>query len=104
MATRARRVSTVTTTLALAALTPAFAGTGGDTMPWNGPIDKIVGNLTGPTAKAASILLFVIAGIVWGTSNHERGANRLFQALIAAAILLAAPTIIDTLGIAGALL
>ena len=98
------RISSLATTLALTCLAPAFAGTGGDTMPWNGPIDKIVNNLTGPTAKAASILLFVIAGIVWGTSNHERGANRLFQALIAAAILLAAPTILDTLGITGALL
>jgi type IV secretory pathway VirB2 component (pilin) len=104
MATRARRVLVASTTLALAALSPAHGGTGGDTMPWNGPIDKIVSNLTGPTAKAAAVLLFVIAGIVWGTSNHERGANRLFQALIAAALLLAAPTILDTLGIVGALL
>jgi type IV secretory pathway VirB2 component (pilin) len=67
MAPRNRRVALVAsmaTTLALTCLSPAFAGTGGDTMPWNGPIDKIVNNLTGPTAKAASILLFVIAGIV----------------------------------------
>jgi type IV secretion system protein VirB2 len=103
-AVRLVRVANLAIAFALTALSPAFAGTGGDTMPWNGPIDKIVNNLTGPTAKAASILLFVIAGIVWGTSNHERGANRLFQALIAAAILLAAPTILDTLGITGALL
>src|SRR6476619_1934540 len=93
------RVCLAATTLALSAFTPAFAGTGGETMPWHGPLDKIVNNLTGPTDKAASILLFVIAVIVWGTSNHERGANRLFQALIAAAILSAAPTILDTLGI-----
>jgi type IV secretion system protein VirB2 len=101
---RSRRVAVVLTTLALTAFSPAFAGTGGDSMPWNGPIDKIVNNLTGPTAKAASVLLFVIAGIVWGTSNHERGANRLFQALIAAAILLAAPTMLEALGITGGLL
>jgi type IV secretion system protein TrbC len=83
---------------------PAYAGTGGSDMPWNGPLTKIQDNLTGPTAKAIAVVLFVIAGAVWGFSNHERGATRLAQAILGAALLLAAPTILDTLGISGAIL
>jgi type IV secretion system protein TrbC len=83
---------------------PAYAGTGGSDMPWNGPLTKIQENLTGPTAKAIAVVLFVIAGAVWGFSNHERGATRLAQAILGAALLLAAPTILDVLGIQGAIL
>lgn len=92
--------------LFLLASVPAYAGTGGSggsTMPWNGPLTKIQDDLTGPTAKAISVILFVIAGAVWGFSNHERGATRLAQAILGAALLLAAPTIIETLGIQGAI-
>jgi type IV secretion system protein VirB2 len=90
--------------LFLLAAVPAYAGTGGSDMPWNGPLTKIQDNLTGPTAKAIAVVLFVIAGAVWGFSNHERGATRLAQAILGAALLLAAPTILDVLGIQGAIL
>ena len=92
------------TAVFLLASVPAHAGTGGSDMPWNGPLTKIQDNLTGPTAKAIAVVLFVIAGAVWGFSNHERGATRLAQAILGAALLLAAPTILDTLGITGAVL
>ena len=35
------------------------AGTGGPIMPWNGPLQRLLDNLSGPTAQTLGMLAFV---------------------------------------------
>jgi type IV secretion system protein VirB2 len=69
----------VLSALALSAvLTPARTSWAqlsfGACCPWNGPLDAIVTNITGPTVKAIAILLVIGAGI--GFASTEGGAFR----------------------------
>jgi type IV secretory pathway VirB2 component (pilin) len=95
--------ATAVTTAALAT-GPAHAGTGGSDLPWNHPLQVVVDNLTGPTAKTIAALAFVLGGAMWAFTSHEQGAKRFGQALFGVAIVLGAVNLVDALGFQGALL
>ncbi|HVT16761.1 MAG TPA: TrbC/VirB2 family protein [Thermoanaerobaculia bacterium] len=80
----------------------AQAGTGGSDLPWNHPLQVVVDNLTGPTAKTVAALAFVIGGAMWAFTSHEQGAKRFGQALFGVAIVLGAVNLVDALGFQGA--
>lgn len=83
---------------------PAWAGsTGGADMPWNGPLDVVLSNLTGPTGRALAALMFVIGGAIWGFTRHEEGAKKFGQALFGIAVMLGAVQIVGVLAFAGAM-
>jgi type IV secretion system protein VirB2 len=88
---------------ALLAAPPAWAGTGGADLPWNQPLQTVVDNLTGPTAKTISALAFVLGGAMWMFTSHEQGAKRFGQALFGVAIVLGAVNLVNALGFQGAL-
>lgn len=81
----------------------AHAGTGGQDLPWNHPLQVVVDNLTGPTAKTVAALAFVLGGAMWMFTSHEQGAKRFGQALFGVAIVLGAVNIVDALGFQGAI-
>jgi type IV secretory pathway VirB2 component (pilin) len=83
--------------------TAAEAGTGGADLPWNQPLQVVVDNLTGPTAKTISALAFVLGGAMWMFTSHEQGAKRFGQALFGVAIVLGAVNLVNALGFQGAL-
>ncbi len=103
---RSKRFATIgwlAGTLALLAAAPARAGTGGTDLPWNQPLQVVVDNLTGPTAKTISALAFVLGGAMWMFTSHEQGAKRFGQALFGVAIVLGAVNLVNALGFQGAL-
>jgi type IV secretory pathway VirB2 component (pilin) len=106
--TRWRRVCAVATTVAVAAIlctpTVAFAAGagGGASMPWTGPLQTLLDNLSGPTARIVAGLGFVIGGGIWAFSRHEEGAKRFGQIVIGAAIAIGAANIVTSLAFVGA--
>ncbi|HYL06658.1 MAG TPA: TrbC/VirB2 family protein [Thermoanaerobaculia bacterium] len=98
---RAARIAAAAVTAALAGSAAAFGGTGGTDMPWNGPMQAILDNITGPTGKIIAGLLIALGGIVWGFTRHEEGFKRVAQAIIAIGLVLGATGLVTTLGFQG---
>ena len=94
--------------LAVAVLTPAVAyaaGAGaGAVMPWTGPLQALLDNLSGPTARIVAGLGFVIGGGIWAFSRSEEGAKRFGQIVIGAAIAIGAANIVTSLAFVGAVI
>jgi type IV secretion system protein TrbC len=80
----------------------AHAGTSGQDLPFNKPLQTIQENLTGPTGKIIAIVAVAAAGIAWFAGQHNESYKTSAKVVIGIAILLSAPTLIDTLGIQGA--
>ncbi len=75
---------------------------GGAIMPWTGPLQSLLNNLSGPTARVLGALAFVVGGALWAFTRHEEGAKRFGQAIIGIAIMIGAANIVATLGFVGA--
>ena len=79
------------------------AGAGaGAAMPWTGPLQALLDNLSGPTARIVAGLGFVIGGGIWAFSRSEEGAKRFAQIVIGAAIAIGAANIVTSLAFVGA--
>ena len=79
------------------------AGAGsGASMPWTGPLQALLDNLSGPTARIVAGLGFVIGGGIWAFSRSEEGAKRFGQIVIGAAIAIGAANIVTSLAFVGA--
>ena len=83
----------------IAFATPAGAGA---VMPWTGPLQSLLNNLSGPTARILGALAFVVGGALWAFTRHEEGAKRFGQAIIGIAIMIGAANIVSTLAFVGA--
>jgi type IV secretion system protein TrbC len=87
--------------------TPAVAfaagAGGGASMPWTGPLQTLLDNLSGPTARIVAGLGFVIGGGIWAFSRSEEGAKRFGQIVIGAAIAIGAANIVTSLAFVGAI-
>lgn len=81
---------------------PAWAAGGGATMPWDGPLQALVNNLTGTTARALVTVAVVGAGLLWAFTRNEEGLKKLGQIAFGGAIALGAATLMANLGFAGA--
>ncbi len=80
----------------------ASAG-GGAPMPWTGPLQSLLNNLSGPTARIIGALAFVVGGALWAFTRHEEGARRFAQAVVGVAIMIGAANIVSALAFVGAL-
>ena len=98
---RGARVAAMAVGVALLDAASALAGTGGTDMPWNGPMQAVLDNITGPTGKVIAGLLIALGGIVWGFTRHEEGFKRVAQAIIAIGLVLGATNLVTTLGFQG---
>lgn len=90
--------------VALASLPVAASATttGGAPMPWTAPLQALLDNLTGPTARIIGALAFVIGGAMWAFTRHEEGARRFGQAIVGIAIMIGAANIVAALAFSGA--
>lgn len=89
----------------LSILTPAVAlasSAGGPVMPWTAPLQTILDDLSGPTARILGALAFVIGGAMWAFTRHEEGARRFGQAIVGLAIMIGAANIVAILAFSGA--
>lgn len=89
----------------IAILMPAVAhaaSAGGPVMPWNAPLQTILDDLSGPTARILGALAFVIGGAMWAFTRHEEGARRFGQAIVGLAIMIGAANIVAVLAFSGA--
>ena len=82
----------------------AFAASAGDgaPMPWTGPLQSLLNNLSGPTARIIGALAFVVGGALWAFTRHEEGARRFAQAIVGIAIMIGAANIVSALAFVGA--
>ena len=79
----------------------ASAG-GGAAMPWTGPLESLLNNLSGPTARITGALAFAAGGALWAFTRHEEGMRRFGQAVIGVAIMIGAANIVSALAFVGA--
>ncbi len=77
---------------------------GGAPMPWTGPLQSLLNNLSGPTARIIGALAFVVGGALWAFTRHEEGARRFAQAVVGVAIMIGAANIVSALAFVGATL
>ena len=75
---------------------------GGASMPWTGPLQSLLNNLSGPTARIIGALAFVVGGALWAFTRHEEGAKRFGQAIVGIAIMIGAANIVTALAFVGA--
>ena len=75
----------------------------GATMPWTGPLQSLLNNLSGTTARIIGALAFVVGGAMWAFTRHEEGAKRFGQAIVGIAIMIGAANIVTALAFVGAL-
>ena len=75
---------------------------GGASMPWTGPLESLLENLSGPTARILGALAFVVGGALWAFTRHEEGARRFGQAIVDIAIMIGAANIVSALAFVGA--
>jgi len=71
-------------------------------MPWDTPLQNLLSNFTGPTARALVVLAIVGAGLMWAFTRNEEGVRKLGQIAFGGAIALGAVTLVANLGFAGA--
>jgi len=92
--------------VAVSALLPDVAlaapAGGGAFMPWTGPLQSLLNNLSGPTARIIGALAFVVGGALWAFTRHEEGAKRFGQAIVGIAIMIGAANIVTALAFVGA--
>lgn len=81
----------------------AWAGTGGTDLPWDAPLQTLLGNLSGPTAQVLAAIMLVIGGALWGFTRHEEGVKRIGQAIFGIALMFGAAQIVAALTFAGAI-
>src|SRR5262245_36028454 len=103
MPTRPFRLALAAAVLLLLAAVPAHAGTGGQTLPWNTPLQNLLDNLTGTTGKAIAVLAVAAGGIVWALGHSEAALKKSGGILIGIGLLLGAPSLITPLGFTGAI-
>lgn len=76
---------------------------GGADMPWTGPLQSLLDNLSGTTARILGALAFVLGGAIWAFTRHEEGAKRFGQAIVGIAVMVGAANIVGSLAFVGAL-
>ena len=81
----------VVAVLGLAA--PAFAATsGGDPMPWEGPMQRMLDFFTGPFVRIAAVIAIVLLGIGMAFSENGSGMRKLTTAFFGLALAFGAAT------------
>lgn len=102
--TKAIRATAVALSFLTAIAPAAFASSAGAPMPWDTPLQNLLDNLTGPTARALVLIAIVGCGLLWAFTRNEEGLKKLGQIAFGGAIALGAVTLLASLGFAAATL
>jgi len=98
------RAFTLQTLVLLQVTVPVLASEKGLPMPWNKPLEIMLGNLSGPTASSLLLIAFVIAAFGWAFFSDNRWLYRAGIAIIVLAAVASVTTVISKLGLDGACL
>jgi type IV secretion system protein TrbC len=82
---------------------PAFAGSGGGSLPWESPLQQIQQSITGPVAGFIALAAVAIAGamLIFGGELNDF-ARRLCYVALVGGVLLGATQIVALFGATGA--
>jgi type IV secretion system protein TrbC len=98
---RSMRVLLWLATISLVQASPLWAGGAGPSMPWNGPLQNLLDNLSGPTAQTLGMLMFVIGALMWGFSRNEEHIRRFGGAVFGCAIAIGVVALFNALAFQG---
>jgi type IV secretory pathway VirB2 component (pilin) len=88
--------------LLLCLVLPTVAFAGGTGMPWEGWLDKILGSITGPVAKAIGVIAIVGCGLGIAFSEGGSGMRKLMMVCLGLSIAFtAASFFLNFLGYGG---
>jgi type IV secretory pathway VirB2 component (pilin) len=74
----------------------------GPAMPWDGPLNTILGSLSGTVAHVLITVAVIVTGLVFAFTEHGSGARRLFGVAFGGALALGALSFMTAVGWAGA--
>ncbi|MDX1999526.1 MAG: TrbC/VirB2 family protein [Thermoanaerobaculia bacterium] len=77
----------------------AHAGTTTGNLPWNGILDTLKTNITGPTATAILLIAIAVGALYWAFSDDNRGVFRMLKGVVAMGIVIALGTLLSALGV-----
>jgi type IV secretory pathway VirB2 component (pilin) len=80
------------------------AGLGGPDMPWNAPLQRLLDNLSGQTARTLGMLMFVVGALTWGFSRNEEHVRRFGTIVFGCAVAIGVVNLFNALAFQGALL
>ena len=67
---------------------PALAA--GSSMPWEGPLQKILDSVEGPVAKIIAVIIIIVTGLTLAFGDTAGGFRRLIQIVFGLSIAFAA--------------
>jgi type IV secretory pathway VirB2 component (pilin) len=79
-------------------------GVGGPDMPWNTPLQRLLDNLSGQTARTLGMLMFVVGALTWGFSRNEEHVRRFGTIVFGCAVAIGVVNLFSALAFEGALL
>jgi type IV secretory pathway VirB2 component (pilin) len=84
-----RSIATVTAALAFTSFATAAqaAGTG---MPWEQPLQQVLGSVQGPVAKILAVIVIIVTGLTLAFGESAGGFRRLIQIVFGLSIAFAA--------------
>ncbi len=89
--TKARLRSIVTATAALASTSLATAAQAAGTgMPWEQPLQQVLGSVQGPVAKIMAVIIIIVTGLTLAFGESAGGFRRLIQIVFGLSIAFAA--------------
>ena len=86
------RAAAVAGVLLVAAVPALAANSGGDPMPWEGPMDRFLAFFTGPFVRIAAIIAIVLIGVGMAFSENGTGMRKMTTAFFGIALAFGAAT------------
>lgn len=99
LASKAKNLKYVVGAAAISLSTQVLAG--GAALPWDGPIEKLRDNLTGPFAAGISVVAFVAAGasLIFGGEDMSSIAKRILYIVLGVCVVVFGLQFLSALGI-----
>jgi type IV secretion system protein VirB2 len=85
---RTRLAGAAAFTLCLALAAPAHAA--GSNMPWEQPLQQVLGSIEGPVAKIIAVIIIIVTGLTLAFGDTSGGFRRLVQIVFGISIAFAA--------------
>lgn len=105
MKVRLTRSLVVLGVIAVAMLAPPTelwaGGLGGPDMPWNSPLQQLLDNLSGQTARTLGMLMFVVGALTWGFSRNEEHVRRFGTIVFGCAVAIGVVNLFNALSFQG---
>ena len=89
---RAANVAAVAAVLLVAAAPALAASSGGDPMPWEGPMQRMLDFFTGPFVRIAAVIAIVLLGVGMAFSENGTGMRKLTTAFFGLSLAFGAVT------------